>query len=87
MSIEITDTTISTLGIFMSNDEKNKPVAIRLSDSLVELLKKEARKRAFELDKEVTWADVVREDMEQRYSSSQGTIEARLNQRRTQKKG
>lgn len=71
----------------MSNDEKNKPVAIRLSDSLVELLKKEARKRAFELDKEVTWADVVREDMEQRYSSSQGTIEARLNQRRTQKKG
>lgn len=87
MSIEITDTTVSTLGIFMSNDEKNKPVAIRLSDSLVELLKKEARKRAFELDKEVTWADVVREDMEQRYSSSQGTIEARLNQRRTQKKG
>lgn len=71
----------------MSLEDKNKPVSIRLSDELVDCLKKEARKRAFELDKEVSWADVMREDMEAKYFPPSGTIEARLNQKRTHKKG
>ncbi len=71
----------------MSSKDENQPVSIRLSPDLINCLKKEARKRAFELDKEVSWADVMREDMEAKYFPPSGTIEARLNQKRTHKKG
>ncbi len=54
---------------FTSSDEATEQVSLRLRVGLVEKLKKEARRQAFETDKDIGYTDIIRDMLEKRYAA------------------